>query len=109
MSATRSTVRKSVPLDENDIKDLTAIRMQGSDEAVALHSLTGIVLGERPSEAEALHALVTLGRQTLADRKTEIGYQKLARFMEDDPESQAWHASRRARARDRQPGASSAA
>lgn len=97
MATTRSTVRKNVPLDQDDLRDLTAIKETGSDKAAALYSITGIKLSEKPSEAEVLHALVVLGRQVVADKEVEIGYQKLARFMEDDSEAKAWRTSRRAR------------
>ncbi len=104
MAVTRSVVRKYVPLTEDDLKDLRRIRMDGSDEAVALHALTGDVFTEHTSEASALHALVEAGRQALAAKKEEIGHAKLAQFIATDEESKRWRESRRARSARRHTG-----
>lgn len=98
MPTTKSAVRKSVPLHHEDLKDLQRVRSHGSIEAIALHELTGVTLGEKPSEAEALHAIVEAGRQAIALKAEEIGYQRLAEFLKTDDESQRWRASRRTRA-----------
>jgi hypothetical protein len=49
------------------------------------------------SEAERLHALIVLGRRALEEKVLEIGYRRLAEFLETDEESRRWRESRRAR------------
>lgn len=97
MAITKSAVRKSVPLHAHDLQELQRVRLHGSDQAVALHELTGVELGERSSESEALHAIIEAGLKAIADKALEIAYARAAEFERNDPEVQAWRKAMRGR------------
>ena|SRR5687768_9623875 len=90
MTAKDRKVRKHVPLDPEDLADITALRSQGSDKSEALSSLLGIPAEERASEAAVLHALVVLGRKAVADKALELAYRRAAEVDARDPERIAW-------------------
>lgn len=91
-------MRATVGLTADEVAEIAKIKDSGTPEATALDSLTGITLGSKASAAQTVHALVAAGIQAIQDKAEEIGYQRLAVFLETDEESKAWQASRRARA-----------
>lgn len=96
--------RATVGLGPAEAEVISRLTTDGSPEATALHELTGIVLDPRSSKAQRVHAAIVAGLQVLEARAEEIGYERLAKFRETDPEHQAWRASRRARAARRHTG-----
>lgn len=94
---TTTKVRKQVPLDLDDLTDLSALRAHEGDKADALHALTGIRLRNNAPESEALHALVVAGRKALAERELEIGYGRAAAYERSHPEVQTWRRAMRGR------------
>lgn len=93
-----STVKRAtVGLDADDVADLEKIKEPGSDHNIALNCLTGAAVGPASSEAKLAHALLLAGRRAVQRQVEELGYQRLAEFKKNDPDSQAWRASRRAR------------
>jgi hypothetical protein len=85
MAATK--IRKSVPLTAADTQSVASLRGDISWQEAALE-IAGIELSPDPSEAEALHALVAVGRSVLADRVSEktmaSGYAALAESYTDE-------------------------
>lgn len=75
------TIRKSVPLTPEDTRGVASLRLDVVWQEAALE-VAGIELSGDPSEAEAIHALIEVGRSVLADRVTEkamtSGYAALA-------------------------------
>jgi hypothetical protein len=63
-------VRKSVPLSPADLDGLRALRTDLAWREVAME-ITGADLSATPSEAEALHALVEVGRRVIEARVAE--------------------------------------
>ena len=82
-----SQVRKSVPLTKDDTASVQRLRIDTFWREAALE-IAGVELSDSPSEAEALHALVTVGRSVLADHVTEramaTGYAALAQAQADE-------------------------
>lgn len=75
MTVTR--VRKSVPLTPEDTSAVELLR-EDSTYREALAAVSGAELSEHPSEAEALQALVALGRSVLTEQVRATGYAALA-------------------------------
>lgn len=94
---TTTKVRKQVPLDPDDLADLSALRAHEEDKVTALHDLTGIRLKDNASEAETLHALLVAGRKALAEKELALGFERAAEYERDHPEVQAWRAAMRGR------------
>jgi hypothetical protein len=73
--------RKSVPLEQADSEGLERLRLDIVWQEAA-RDLGGIELSEHPSEAEALHAMLVVGRRVLAERVNDLamerGYAALA-------------------------------
>lgn len=97
MTNTKTAARKSVPLTAEDIAAAQQLRSAAHGVRAALKG-RGVALSPTPSEAEALHALVALGRTVFEQAVEEEGYQRLAAFNATDDEARNWRASRRARA-----------
>jgi hypothetical protein len=97
MAITKTAARKSVPLHASDLQELQRVRLHGSDQAVALHELTGVELGERSSESEALHAIIEAGLKAIADKALQIAYARAVEFDRTDPERQQWKKAMRTR------------
>lgn len=89
--------RATVGLDKDDVADIEKIKEPGSLHNIAITSLTGATVGPPSSQSQLVHALVQAGRRAVEQQAEEIGYRRLAEFKKNDPESQAWRASRRAR------------
>jgi hypothetical protein len=77
-----TTTRKSVPLTEEELADLAALRSPDTPEHAALNELLSI--GDNPSEALVLLALLRLGRQRVSEAVLERGYADLAAAEDDD-------------------------
>lgn len=77
-----TTVRKSVPLTEEDLADLSTLRAPDTPEHAALDAL--LPVGDSPSEALVLLALLRLGRQRVQEAVLERGYADLASTETDD-------------------------
>jgi hypothetical protein len=77
-----STTRKSVPLTEEELADLDLLRSPDTPEHAALDELLSI--GDNPSEASVLLALLRLGRQRVSEAVMERGYAELAASEGDD-------------------------
>ena len=96
-----ATMRKSVPLGDDDIRAATALRSDPAWREVALEM--GASVSADPSEAEALRILVEVGRRSLservAEREMQAGYAALARSMTPEDHAIARHAGRRAASR----------
>jgi hypothetical protein len=79
MAATK--IRKSVPLSEDDVAGVESLRADASWQEAAIE-VAGVELSGTPSEAEALHALIEVGRTVIAGRVSEkrmaAGYAALA-------------------------------
>jgi hypothetical protein len=71
-----TTIRKSVTLTEDDLADLDTLRSPETPEHAALDELLSI--GDNPSEALVLLALLRLGRQRVHEAVLERGYADLA-------------------------------
>jgi hypothetical protein len=71
-----STTRKSVPLTEEELADLDLLRSPDTPEHAALDELLSI--GDNPSEASVLLALLRLGRQRVSEAVMERGYADMA-------------------------------
>lgn len=76
------TTRKSVPLTAEELADLAALRSPDTPEHAALDELLSI--GDNPSEALVLLALLRLGRQRVSEAVLERGYADLAAVENDD-------------------------
>lgn len=85
-----TTARKSIPFDADDAETVRSLEQEGSPERVALHAVTGITLGTKPSEAERLHAILIAGRKAIEAKALEIGYARAAEFDRTNPERQQW-------------------
>lgn len=66
----KTTARKSIPVTQANTLTAASVRMSDSAEREALTTL-GISLSERPSEAEALHALLDAGCALIANAARE--------------------------------------
>lgn len=108
MATTKTAARKSVPLTEEDLAAAQGLRHAPHGVRDILKG-NGVALSPAPSEAEALHALVALGRTVYQEAVETEGYRRLAEFTAQDEESQRWHASRAARRAQRLGTARSAA
>lgn len=97
MTTRQRATRKNVPMYPEDLETVKALRSGEGDATEALRDLTGVRIDAASSEAETIHALVLLGRQALEEKVLDIGYQRLAEFVENDPECQAWRRSMRNR------------
>lgn len=99
-----TVTRKSVPLTEQDLDGVAALRTDHAWRTAALE-LAGIELSAQPSEAEALHALVEVGHTALRERVTEeelaTGYAALRRAQDDEDRQVARTTGRRTAARSR--------
>jgi hypothetical protein len=73
--------RKSVPLDDADLAGLAALRTDVTWREAAME-IDGTHLSATPSEAEALQAMVAIGRRTIEararEKELEAGYAALA-------------------------------
>lgn len=74
--------RKSVPLTPEQIETLSELRAPDTREHEVAVEM--VALSEHPSEAAALHALVTLGYRCLKDAVLERGYAELAASETDE-------------------------
>ena len=90
--------RKSVPLTADDAADVATLRVDLFWQQAA-QEVAGVRLSESPSEAEALQALVAVGRRVLADRvaeqRMETGYAELAATQVDEDRALARATGRR--------------
>jgi hypothetical protein len=77
-----TTTRKSVPLTDEELADLRTLRAPDTPEHAALDELFAI--GDNPSEALVLLALLRLGRQRVQEAVLERGYADLATSQDDD-------------------------
>ncbi|MGC0313252.1 hypothetical protein [Kitasatospora acidiphila] len=96
--ATKSKVRKSVPLTDEDQVHLERLRTPGTPEHEALSQVAGILLPDDASEAETLHALLMAGRAAVTELVMIGGYAALA-AAEDDEDRTARRAIRARAAR----------
>lgn len=94
MGSTKTAARKSVPLTEEELLNISRIRTDGTPEATAFHRLTGTSHANRTPEAETLHALIRIALNSVAEKETELAYEQEARYM-DDEEHRLWMDSRR--------------
>jgi hypothetical protein len=85
--------RKSVPVERAEYDLVQRLREPGSPEQEAVRA-AGVELSERPSEAEALHALLVVGRRALDEQLLEMGYAALA-ASEDEEDRQVRRELRR--------------
>ncbi len=95
MEITDRPTRKSLPLSERDLRDLSVLRRSPSHRA-ALADLAGSSISETSSEAAVLHAVWEAGVKAVLERVEEAGYEEMA--AERDV------ATRKAVARRRRPG-----
>src|SRR5215510_3238642 len=89
--------RKSVPITPDDIEDLE--RLRGDDRLYreAVQAVAGVELPDKPSEAEALHALIAAGRWAVQQHVMATGYAALAAAQTDEDREITQEISRRAR------------
>jgi hypothetical protein len=87
-------VRKSVPVTAEDQHDIERLRGDAAYRE-AYTAATGHDLPDKPSEAEALHALIEVGRSALKERVLLSGYAALAAAQDD--EDRQLEAARRSR------------
>lgn len=92
-----SKVRKNVTLTPEDLDDVSALKTHGSPEQAALRTLTGIDLGDRPSEAETMRAIFTAGRLAIKEQMFENSCRQAGRADQQDPERQQWRRARSGR------------
>ncbi len=92
---TSDTIRKTVPLNPEELALLEASRSQGSPAHQALTELLGPAAAK--SEASVLHAAVSLGLSVIQERVADHGYAALAAAQDD--EDRAYHKAMRARRR----------
>lgn len=97
MTNHKTAARKSVPVTKDDIAAAQGLRTAPTAVLAVLKD-KGVALSPAPSESEALHALVALGRTVYEQAVEEEGYRRLAEFNATDDEAIGWRASRRARA-----------
>jgi len=71
------TVRKSLPLSDQDRKDLAVLR-QSAAHREALEQLTGVQVVENLSDAALLHAVLEAGLRTVEHRVEAAGYAQIA-------------------------------
>lgn len=80
-------VRKSVPLGQAGLDGVRSLRADVSWREAAME-IAGVGLSPDPSEAEALHALVEVGRRVIekrvAEAELEAGYAALALTITDE-------------------------
>lgn len=80
-------VRKSVPVTQDDTSAVDHLRSDAVWQKAAI-DLIGHKLSEHPSEAEALSALIAVGRATLEGLVTEsaleAGYKELAASLDNE-------------------------
>ena len=76
-----------MPLDDDDLAGLTALRTDMMWREAAME-IDGTELSASPSEAEALRAMVAIGRRTIQararEKELEAGYEAVAAAV--DPE-----------------------
>lgn len=95
-------VRKSVPLGDADLAGLAALRTDVTWREAAME-IDGTELSATPSEAEALQAMVAIGRRAIQaraqERELEAGYAALAASAGREDREVARSLSRRTAAR----------
>lgn len=80
-----STVtRKSIPLSAADQAQLDRLRTPGTPEHEALIQLSKTPISENASEAETLHALLSIGHAAIVERLMLSGYAALAAEQDDE-------------------------
>lgn len=84
------TKRRSVTLDADDLQTLERIGAQDSPEAVALRAVTGIALGDKPSEQDRIHALLVAARKTIEEKALDEAYARQAAYEATQPDCVAW-------------------
>ncbi len=90
-----TAIRKSVPLDKEDIEVLDLLQTAGSPERRALIEVAGITLDENASEASSIRALLTAGRVAIERKVISQGYEAYAASLNE--EDRAAHAAMRGR------------
>lgn len=76
-----SVTRKSLPLSERDVRDLTTMR--GSDaHRAALSQLANVEVSEDASEAALLHAVMEAGIKAVEQQVEADGYARIALGMD---------------------------
>lgn len=83
-SVPKDVRRKSVPLTGDDQAILDRLRTPGTAEHEALGDVTGMPLSDEASEAETLHALLTVGFMAVTERAMLRGYAALAAAQDED-------------------------
>lgn len=91
-----AVIRKSVPINDREREFVERLRTPGSPERDALSVVAGVDLSGEVSEAEILHALVSVGRDAVAEQVLEDGYRALA--ASENEEDRALHRAMRDRA-----------
>ena len=89
--------RKSVPITPDDIEDLERLRSDDRLYREAVQAVAGVELPDKPSEAEALHALIAAGRWAVQQHVMATGYAALAAAQTDEDREITQEISRRAR------------
>lgn len=84
------TLRRQVPVHPVDQEAVKHLRTENSPQAAALAVLTGIVVTPETSEAQALYAMLAVGREAVEQKALEAAYHREAEFARNHPDVQAW-------------------
>lgn len=82
-----TTARKSIPLTAEDQAQLDRLRTPGTPEHEALSQMSGTPIPDNASEAETLHALLSVGHAVIVERVMLTGYAALAATQDDEDRS----------------------
>lgn len=79
--------RKSIPLTAEDQAQLDRLRTPGTPEHEALSQMSATPIPDNASEAETLHALLSVGHAVILERVMLAGYAALAAAQDDEDRS----------------------
>lgn len=72
---------------------LTRLKAGDSVAAEAYAELTGVRIGERTTEAEVLHGLLTLGSCLVREKELDLACQRAVEVDSRDPDRIRWRAA----------------
>lgn len=76
---------------------VTRLKQPDTDEAIALHELTGVANLETVPNTTLVNSVIEAGIQAIRAKAEEVGQARLVEFLQGDEEHKAWRESRRRR------------
>lgn len=91
------TPRTTFRFNDQEAAFAALLRQPTSDEAEAVRDIAGYDDLSHAPAATLLHVLVDAGIRAVQEQADHVRYARLAEFVKNDPEHQAWHQACRAR------------